>query len=106
MVSTCACARACASAHVRVHVPVQVGYSAAYGQHGAGFALSTLGQLTLEGLCLLVALAGQGLILTTKEKVTSPVAAALAADAALLERLDQLEVAIELLKSEPTTIVL
>ena len=34
----------------------QVGYSGGYGKHGVGFMVSTLSSITLEGLCLIVAL--------------------------------------------------
>jgi hypothetical protein len=40
----------------------QVGYSSGYGKHGMGFALAMLAALTMEGLCILVALAGLGVI--------------------------------------------
>jgi len=40
----------------------QVGYTSGYGGHGAGFMVSTLATLTIEGLVILVALAGFGLL--------------------------------------------
>lgn len=40
----------------------QVGYTSGYGGHGLGFMISTLSQITLEGLVALVALGGFGLL--------------------------------------------
>ena len=40
----------------------QIGYTSGYGGHGAGFAISTLATVTIEGLCTLVALKGFGLL--------------------------------------------
>ena len=40
----------------------QTGYTSGYGGHGLGFLISTLAQVTLEGLVILVALAGMGAI--------------------------------------------
>ena len=40
----------------------QVGYSGAYGKHGLGFLVSMLATLTMEGMALLVFLAGSGLV--------------------------------------------
>ena len=41
----------------------QVGYTSGYGGHGTGFALATLSSTTLEGLSILVALYGTGLVI-------------------------------------------
>jgi hypothetical protein len=40
----------------------QVGYSSGYGNHGLGFMFAMLATLTMEGMCILVALAGLGLL--------------------------------------------
>ena len=40
----------------------QVGYATGYGGHGAGFGIATLASCTLEGLVILVALAGAGVL--------------------------------------------
>jgi len=62
----------CACAFSAGRIMHQVGYSGAYGKHGAGFGLSMLGSLTLEGLCLLVAMAGIGLLTVTVAETPSP----------------------------------
>lgn len=45
----------------------QVGYSSGYGKHGAGFMVSMLASITLEGLSALVLLAGLGLLPLSSE---------------------------------------
>ena len=65
----------CACAFGVGRVVHQTGYAGGYGKHGAGFGISTLGQLCLEGLLILIVLAGCGLI-----TVTPPPSACLAED--------------------------
>ena len=50
----------CVAAFCAGRVLHQVGYAGGYGGHGAGFGIATLASTTLEGLVLLVAIAGTG----------------------------------------------
>lgn len=73
----------CACAFAAGRVMHQVGYSGGYGKHGGGFMIAMLGTLVLEGLVILVALAGFGLLAVEVPEPTVP--PALEARLAVLE---------------------
>ena len=52
----------CVAAFCLGRIVHQIGYASGYGGHGAGFGISTLAAVTLEGLTVLVALAGTGML--------------------------------------------
>jgi len=82
---------ACACAFGLGRLVHQVGYSGGYGKHGLGFMISMLSSITLEGLCLVVALAGMGYL---------TVAAAPSPTVALEARLQELENVVAALKAQ------
>lgn len=61
----------CACAFSVGRVMHQTGYSGGYGKHGMGFMVSTLGTVALEGLVILIALAGFG-FLSVEAAATAP----------------------------------
>ena len=62
----------CATAFGVGRVVHQVGYSGGYGKHGAGFLISMLATLALEGLVILVGLYGFGLLSSAAPTAAAP----------------------------------